>query len=89
MKVAMLTYLGKESGVYTHVKNIATGISKRSNVELHIIALGDEDIIINKFGATVHIMKKLNLRGATYFHHPLLFRKKVTTHPPTAKFIIN
>jgi glycosyltransferase involved in cell wall biosynthesis len=82
MKVAMLTYLGEESGVYTHVKNIATRISKVSNVELHIIAIGDEDIIINKFGATVHFIKKKGVRGATYFYYPLLFRKKILAINP-------
>ena len=58
MRVAMLTYLGEESGVYTHVMNVATQIAKVPNLELHIIAIGDENIILNEFGATVHIIKK-------------------------------
>jgi hypothetical protein len=78
----MLTYLGEESGVYTHVKNIAARISKLPNVELHIIALGSEDAVISRFGATVHIIKKINVRGATYFYYPLLFRKKLLSIDP-------
>lgn len=77
MKVAMLTYLGEESGVYTHAKNIATQITKSPDVDLHIISIGDENIITNQFGATIHFIKRANFRGATYFYYPLLFKKKI------------
>ena len=77
MKVAMLTYLGEDSGVCTHAKNIAPQITKNPDVDLHIIAIGDENIITNKFGATVHFIKRVNFRGATFFHYPFAFRKKI------------
>ncbi|OFV67452.1 MAG: glycosyl transferase family 1 [Candidatus Syntrophoarchaeum caldarius] len=73
----MLTYLGEESGVYTHAKNIATQITKSPDVDLHIISIGDENIITNQFGATIHFIKRANFRGATYFYYPLLFKKKI------------
>ena len=82
MKLVMLAYLGEESGVYTHAKNMAARISKLSDVELHIIALGDEGIMMSRFGATVHILKKVNVRGATYFYYPLLFRKEILSINP-------
>ena len=82
MKVAMLTYLGEESGVYTHVKKIAIRISKLPDVDLHIIAIDDKNIITNRFGAAVHFIKRKDVRGATYFYYPLLFRKKILSiHP--------
>ena len=82
MKVAIVTYLGEEGGVYTHIKNIAIRISRFHNVELHIIVLSEKDCTEKLFGSTVHFIKREYFRAANYFYNPTLIKNKILEIDP-------
>src|SRR3972149_458891 len=82
MRIVMLTYLGKEGGVYTHIKNLASRISKFPDIELHIIGLNEKDYIEDQSGYKVHFIKKRNSIGANYLYNPILIKKIIAEINP-------
>ena len=82
MKIAMLTYWGDKGGVYTHVMNIATRVSKLPDVDLYIVALSEKSCTGELFGGTAHFLKKAKSTGANYFCNPFLIRNKIMEIDP-------
>jgi glycosyltransferase involved in cell wall biosynthesis len=82
MRIAMVTYLGKEGGVYTHIKNLASRISKFPGIELHIVVLSEKDNIEDRFGSKVHFIKRSKNKGANYIYNPFLIKRKIVEIDP-------
>ena len=82
MKIAILTYWGDKGGVYIHVMNIATRVSKLPDVDLHIVALSEKSCTNELFGGTAHFLKRAKSAGANYFYNPFLIRNKIMELDP-------
>lgn len=82
MRIAMVTYLGEEGGVYTHIKNLASRISRLPDFELHIVALDEKDNIEDRFGCKVHFIKRGKFRGANYLYNPISIKRKISEINP-------
>lgn len=82
MKIAILTYWGDKGGVYIHVMNIATRVSKLPDVDLHIVALSEKSCTDELFGGTAHFLKRAKSAGANYFYNPFLIRNKIMEIDP-------
>jgi len=73
----ILTYWGVEGGIYTYLRKVVARLSTIPDIEVHVVALSENDCSGNFVGETVHFLKRGEFRGANYFLNPYIIRKKI------------
>lgn len=93
INVAMLFGLKDPGGLGNHVKNLSIALAKSENINLHVVDVGNEDNVLERFakryGFSYHLIKnKASLKKttaslfSTYLYYPILILRKIIEIKP-------